>query len=140
MMLYGVLGLVIAGVFAWYFRNSPRLHPRCNAAEIALIDGADAAHDPSKPPPPLPLVCLMTHRGLWASSLVQFLTNIGWAFLVTWLAGYLGDRYNVPPITLGLMTSLPIFVGMAGMFWGGWLTDYVTSRIGKHWGRARLCP
>ena len=136
MMVYGVIGLLVACVFGWLFRNKPRLHPQCNDAEAELIEGADGSHHSTKPAGSLPFLCLLTHRGLWASALVQFLTNIGWAFLITWLPGYLEDTYHVPSLTLGLMTSLPIFVGMAGMFWGGWLTDYVTSRIGKRWGRA----
>jgi ACS family glucarate transporter-like MFS transporter len=136
MMVYCVVGLVVACLFWWLFRDDPRRHPECNASEIALIEGAGAIHDPAAPRPPLPITCMLTSRGLWISSLVQFLTNIGWAFLITWLAGYLGEKYNVPAISLGLMTSLPIFVGMAGMFCGGWLTDAMTLWLGRRWGRA----
>ncbi len=135
MLVYGIAGVLVACVFWMFFRNLPRQHPKCNAAEIALIEGDDGVHA-SRAPPGLPLVCMVKSYGLWISSIVQFLTNIGWAFLITWLPSYLGDTYHVPPLTLGLMASLPIFVGMAGMFWGGWLTDHMTRRVGLRWGRA----
>ncbi len=135
MMVYGIVGVLIACVFWMFFRNIPRQHPKCNAAEIALIEGDDGVHA-SGAPPGLPIAYMVKSYGLWISSIVQFLTNIGWAFLITWLPSYLGDTYHVPPLTLGLMASLPIFVGMAGMFWGGWLTDHMTRRAGLRWGRA----
>src|SRR5262249_45074045 len=82
MMLYGVAGIVVAGVFFWLFRDSPRQHRACNAAEIAFIEGDGAAHDPKAPPSPLPFACLLASVGLWLSSAIQFLTNFGWAFLI----------------------------------------------------------
>jgi hypothetical protein len=94
------------------YTQRPRQHPGCNAAEIALIEGDDGVHDFNAKPPALPFVCMLKSNGLWISSLVQFLTNIGWAFLVTWLPGYLADTYRVPPITLGLMASLRVTVSL----------------------------
>ncbi len=135
-MVYGIAGIVVAAIFFMFFRNKPRLHPACNPAEIDLIEGTDGFQDPKATHVALPFVYLLKSGGLWISSLVQLLTNFGWAFLITWLPDYLGDQYNVTPREIGLMTSLPVFVGMAGMFMGGWLTDTMTSRVGKRWGRA----
>jgi ACS family glucarate transporter-like MFS transporter len=136
MMTFCVAGLIVAVIFWWFFRDRPRLHPRCNAGEIALIEGEAGLHDPAAPPSPLPFACLLTSGGLWISSAVQLLTNLGWAFLITWLTSHLRDTYNVPPFKVGLMTCLPILVGILGMLGGGWMTDYLTYRLGKRWGRA----
>jgi sugar phosphate permease len=136
MMVYGVAGLVVACIFWSFFRDSPRQHPACNRAEIALIEGEGAANDPKASHTPLALSCLLTSVGLWLSSLVQLLTNFGWAFLITWLPRYLKEAHEVPLVERGWMTSMPIFVGMAGMFWGGWLTDYMVQRLGRRWGRS----
>jgi nitrate/nitrite transporter NarK len=67
---------------------------------------------------------------------VQFLTNFGWVFLITWLPRFLAEKYNVPVVQRGWMSSLPILIGMGGMFAGGWLTDYLAQRLGRRWGRA----
>lgn len=74
--------------------------------------------------------------GLWLSSAIQFLTNLGWAFLITWLPRYLEEAHDVPLVERGWMASVPIFVGIAGMFGGGWLTDYLAGRLGPRWGRS----
>ena len=50
LVLYGALGLVWVGVFAAWFRNSPREHRAVNAAELALIEPTQAA---SASPAPL---------------------------------------------------------------------------------------
>jgi sugar phosphate permease len=136
MMVYGIAGLAVAGIFWWFFRDSPRRHPACNAAEIALIEGEGGPVDPKATTPPLPFTCLLESIGLWLSSVVQFLTNFGWAFLITWFPRYLKEAHDVPLVERGWMTSMPIFVGMAGMFWGGWLTDYMVAQMGPKWGRS----
>ena len=135
MMVYGLAGLIVACIFWWFFRDSPRRHPACNAAEIALIEG-DEPLDPKAVRAPLRLAWLLQSWGLWCSSMVQLLTNFGWVFLITWFPRYLKEAHDVPLIERGWMVSLPIFVGMAGMFWGGWLTDYMVQQMGPRWGRS----
>ena len=136
MILYGVIGLVAAGLFWWFFRDSPRQHRACNAAEIALIEGKDRPFDPKAAPAALPFTSLLTSTSLWLSSAIQFLTNLSWAFLITWLPRYLTEEHQVPVKSRGLMAGLPILVGMVGMFAGGWLTDAVSVRLGPRWGRS----
>ena len=93
--------------------------------------------------PPLswpPFTYFLLSRGLWISSATQFLTNLGWAFLITWLPSYLKEKYFVESTTLSLMASLPIFVGMAGMYGGGWLTDHWTAHVGRLVARGTFGP
>jgi ACS family glucarate transporter-like MFS transporter len=135
-ILYGVLGVFLALVFWWYFRNSPREHSGVNAAEIALIQpDATVAASPNAPPPPLPWKQFLTNRSLWLISLVQFFTNIGWAFIVTLFPAYLAKEHQVSVGESGIMSSLPLFIGIPGMFAGGWLTDWMTRKLGVKLGR-----
>ncbi len=39
LILYGLVGILVASVFAWICRNTPRDHPLCNEAERELISG-----------------------------------------------------------------------------------------------------
>ncbi|HWY86573.1 MAG TPA: MFS transporter [Gemmataceae bacterium] len=135
MMVYGLAGLVVACIFWWFFRDSPRQHPECNVAEIALIEGEQQL-DPKAFKAPLQFTWLLKSWGLWCSSMVQLLTNFGWVFLITWFPRYLKDAHDVPLVERGWMVSMPIFVGMGGMFWGGWLTDYMVGQMGPRWGRS----
>jgi nitrate/nitrite transporter NarK len=137
MFVYSGIGLLVAAAFWLGFRNWPQEHPGCNPAEVALIERGRPASAPSPHGRVggLPLRALMHSRSLWLSSIAQFGTNFGWVFLLLMLPRYLADEHQVPVVQRGWMAGLPIFVGMFGMFGGGWLTDRLTRRVGLRWGR-----
>lgn len=149
MLVYGLAGIVVAVAFWIGFRNRPEEHPGCNPAEVALITGENeqrglgpagtspaARQAPSQPRiGGIPLGLLIRSVNQWSSSLAQFFTNFGWAFLVTLLPGYLQTVHKVSLVEVGFMSFLPIFVGMFGMFAGGWVTDGLTRLTGQRWGR-----
>lgn len=134
---YGLSGLLVAAVFWVCFRNRPAEHPRCNAAERTLIESGRPATAPtaSGTARGLPLNRLLRSRSLWLSSISQFFTNLAWLFFVTWLARYLMEVHEVPILERGWMASIPPLAGIAGMFLGGQLTDWLTRRMGLKWGR-----
>jgi sugar phosphate permease len=136
MAIYGFAGLAV-GLFFWlYVRDRPQEHPGCNAAELALIgSGAKKGTQGLATSVRIPWRAIMASRSLWLSSLAQFGTGFGWVFLLTLLPRYLDEVHHVPVIERGWMASLPVLVGMVGMLGGGWLTDYLTRRMGLRWGR-----
>jgi len=135
--VYGIAGVVIAGIFWVFFRNSPAEHPRCNAAERELITGIESGEivKPTATVEKFPAREILRSMSLWLSSLSQFGTNVAWLFFVTWLPRYLMDVHHVPILERSWMVSIPSLAGIAGMFLGGWLTDALTQRIGVRWGR-----
>ncbi|MEZ6032557.1 MAG: MFS transporter [Planctomycetaceae bacterium] len=181
LIVYGLVGILVAFLFAWICRNSPRDHPQCNEAECELIaghtlvaseslpfeevlqrtpmDGSAGADNPysvseadrlsatieiprsdmataaNQERQRFPLIAVLTSMSLWGNSLTQFLTNIGWLFVVTWLPRYLGDVHQVPLQEQAIMTAIPTVAGIAGMLCGGWWTDAAARRFGLKWGR-----
>jgi len=83
----------------------------------------------------MPLVPMLRSKDLWLSSLSQLGTNFGWVFILIGLPRYLKEVHQVADLDRGVMTSIPIAVGVLGMLGGGWLTDVLTRRIGRRWGR-----
>ncbi len=137
LMLYGVSGLLVAGVFWWLFRNSPVEHPMCNEAERRLIlEGSPAPAAAGAAAPPFPWRELLCSWSMWLMCVLQWGVNIGWVFLVSWLPTYLKDVKGVDPRTAGLMSTIVLLSGMVGMLVGGWLTDWLVQRVGLRWGRA----
>ena len=151
LIVYGLVGILVAFVFAWICRDTPRDHPLCNDAERELISGdtparakgiagstgyalndTDVASSESQR---FPLIPVLTSISLWGNSLTQFFTNIGWLFVVTWLPRYLGNVHQVPLQEQALMTAIPTVAGIAGMLCGGWWTDVAARRFGLKWGR-----
>ena len=47
---------------------------------------------------------------MWLYGAMQFLVNIGWAFLLTMLPVYLSDVHNVKLEDIGLMQSTPLLI------------------------------
>ena len=72
---------------------------------------------------------------MWLVCLSQFGTNVGWLFLVTWLPRYLLEVHSVPILQRGFLASIPLLFGIAGVLFGGRLTDSLTTRAGLKWGR-----
>lgn len=131
----GGIGLIVAAFYWRVVRNRPSEHPDCNAAERALIGSP-------KTEPPLPtrelgrvLAAFCRSRSLWLNAAMQFLANIGWAFLITWLPTYLKEAKHVEPIAGGRMVTLVLACGMVGQIAGGLLSDWCVRRFGVTNGR-----
>jgi sugar phosphate permease len=135
MLVYGLAGVLVAGLFWLLVRDRPGVHPLCNAAEERLIAAGLPATNTHAPVRGLPLGAILQNRSLWFSSLSQFGTNFGWVFIVLLLPRYLMEVHRVPIQERGWMASLPISIGMIGMLLGGWLTDRLTRSLGLRWGR-----
>ena len=137
MILYGIIGLLVAAAFAVVTRNSPAEHAWCNQAEREFIDDEATRTAKMKEPgnPKFPCRAFMTSPSLWGNSLTQFLTNIGWLFVVTSLPRYLDKVHDVSLVTNGFMTAFPSGIGIVGLFAGGRATDWAVRRFGLKRGR-----
>lgn len=132
--IYGVVGLAIAAAYYWIVRERPSEHPAVNEAEVLWI-GAPADDHRSNLGDILPMLwaCCLS-RTLWLISLVQFATNVGWAFLITWLPTYLID-HGVSNFNGGLLLTIILGVGIPAQLIGGWVGDWCVIRYGIRWGR-----
>jgi ACS family glucarate transporter-like MFS transporter len=150
--MYGSLGLVWVGVFAWLYRDSPREHHWCNEAEVELI--APAVRVTGVPlRQSLPPLSILSSKEVLLMCVVGFTVDIGWVFLVTWLPQYLVEHYGPDlkqalaifssrasrvgdeEVVAGLMTALTGLAGMTGALLGGLATDRFVVRFGPAWGR-----
>lgn len=135
MFVYGSLGLIVAGLFWFCFRDTPSEHPWSNSAEVALID---IGREPritqtAKKTRPVPMKHILKSRSLWLICISQWCSNIGSVFLVTWMPRYLLEVHSIPFVDRGLMASIPFWFGWAGMLSGGFLTDAIVHRLGLRW-------
>ena len=136
MMLYGVLGIVIAILFLWFFRDSPDRHPRVNQAERDLIRGDLDLNLKRSERTAIPFKSMLLSIPLWLNCFVQFASNMGWAFLVTKMPQYLKEVHGTSQSAQGWLVSLPLLAGIVGLLLGGVFTDAMTRSLGLRWGRA----
>ena len=138
LMIYGVIGVIVAVIFYLFHRDTPRQHFLTNEAEAQLAEAHEKTTDDGKPPMPASTLwkSILTDRSLWASSIVQFGTNFGWIILGNQLALYLSQVHRVPEgPERSFMASLPFFVALPTLIVGGYWTDWMTKKYGPRVGR-----
>ena len=131
LQLFGVLGIGYSVVYWFLCRDRAADHPRANPAEVALVPIT-----PAESKEPFPLRAILLSRNLWLASATQFGINLGWAFILNSLGDYLEIGHGLKGSAKGVWGSLPLFVGIGGMFCGGFITDALSRRYGLRWGRA----
>jgi ACS family glucarate transporter-like MFS transporter len=137
MWIYGGLGVLVAALIWWSCRTTPAEHPACNEAEIELIRGtAPLSVTTATSAVGVPLKQLMASRSMWLCCLMQWFTNVGWVFLMTWAPRYFTTAHQVSLEERAIYVSIPPLVGWAGMLLGGTLTDSAARWLGVRWGRA----
>ena len=138
MIIYGVIGILVAALFWICLRNRPADHPRCNDAEVKLIESSrpSTATQPHGKVGAVPMFWIIRSPSLWLSCISQFFTNIGWVLLVTWAPRFFQTAHGVGVEARAVMVAIPTAVGWLGMISGGFLTDFLVRRMGLRWGRA----
>ncbi len=138
-LIFGVAGIGFTLVFWLLCRDRPSEHPGCNQAERDLIehDPANALVAPvaARGAVRTPWRGLLASRDMWLMCLYQFLTNVGWAFLITNMPSFLREAKGLDEHDAGLMSTMALLAGIGGMLAGGWLTDALVGRFGLRKGR-----
>jgi len=129
-VIFGIVGFVWCAAFGMVFRNRPSEHPRVNEAEAALIGHAG---DHSSHSHKMPWMALLTNRSVMALCLMYSLVNYGWIFNLTYLVGYLKERYAVADndVMAALLKGSPLWVGALGCVLGAILVNAVTRVLGN---------
>lgn len=105
--IFGVLGVVWALVFYWWYRDDPATHPSVNAAELALLPPASETSVASGQ---TPWGIIFSSPTVWLLSLQYACLAYGWWFYVTWLPTYLREVRGIN-VTLA---GLPLLAGGFG--------------------------
>jgi MFS transporter, ACS family, glucarate transporter len=116
-LLFGLVGVVWAGWFFWWYRDNPRDHPGVNAAEAALLPPEGEAgvrfHAPWRQ--------LARSRTVWCLCGQYFACSYSFYFFITWFPTYLLQAQGFDLKRSALLAGTPLFVGAFGSFFAGWL-------------------
>ena len=131
--LFGMVGLLWAVAWFWWFRDHPSDHPGVNAAEERLIGSP-----PEVPHGKVPWARIARSRNMLALNLMYGGAIYGWYFYLTWLPTYLLRARGFDLQQAGWLSALPLLSIAAGVFAGGAASDV----LARHWERpaARRAP
>src|ERR1019366_803260 len=106
-LLFGVLGLVWAVVFFWWYRDDPRASKHVNAAEATLLpveaDAGQHFHAPGNR--------LFTSRTVWCLCGQYFACSYSFYFFITWFPTYLLEARHFDIGQGSLMAGMPLLPG-----------------------------
>jgi MFS transporter, ACS family, glucarate transporter len=123
-LTFGLVGVVWAIGFWWWFRDDPAAHPAVNAGELAIIRAGRA--ELPRNPGPIPWRAVLTNRGIAVLGLIMILGAFFTYFFYTWFPKYLTDARNVDNIRAGWLASLVLAGSAIGVLIGGWVGDSIT--------------
>lgn len=131
--LFGGVGVAWATAFFWWFRDSPRMHPAVNAAELEIIG---TSHMPGQAHEAVPWRTVLTHPNIWLLGLIIMMSAFNSYFFFSWYQTYLIKARGVHNIDAGLLTSLALIGATCGSLLGGSLADRITRQAADRY-RAR---
>lgn len=137
------VGLGHAVLFALYFRNSPRGHPRVNDAEASLIEGSEG--EPSRVEARVGIRKLarrMSPRSIGnvlMLNLQTILSTLADNLFSAWIPLFLWEVHGLKFKEMGFYASLPLLGGALGGAFGGWLNDKMIATTGSlRWSRVAV--
>jgi MFS family permease len=132
--LYGLVGVGVAAAFWHIFRERPQEHPRCNDAEVELLTEGRPAEKPAIVAA-FPLRAVLGDASLWMMCGMQFLTNVGWAFVINSIPTYFKEVLELPDEQNGTISTVVLVIGFLGLIAGGFITDICGRVLGIRMGR-----
>ncbi|MGH9432944.1 MAG: MFS transporter, partial [Terriglobia bacterium] len=129
-----VLGLV--GGLVWYglARNQPRQHPRVSRAELELIETGIEGRDVAKAPR-LPWPVILSSKDAWGITLSYFCYGYVAYIFFSWFFIYLTTVRGLNLKSGSYYAMLPFIAMSVCSAMGGLISDAVSRRFGRRWGR-----
>ena len=124
---FGVLGIVWAAAWLYYYRDSPKEHYGANAAERELITTAIGPRRFGRDGR-VPWRAILASPVLWYTSLMYFCYSYCIAVYLDWFPTYLRVHRGFSPAQMGIYAALPLAAGALGNLLGGWASDSLLRR------------
>jgi len=126
--VFGLAGVVWAGLFFWWFRDAPKDHPAVNRAEREKLPSGRHVILEHGSVPWRKFICSKTVWLLWGQYMCL---NFGWAFYITWLPTYLIEARGLALKETALLAALPLFFGGLGSLSCGYISSLLDRLTGS---------
>jgi len=138
--LSGVATVALAGLWLWYARDHPRLHPTLRQLSHAASDprsDASPAADAvlGRTPRRTPWSRILTDRNLLLLTIGYFTVGYFEYIFFFWIYYYFGEIRKVGRTETAIYTSLTFISWMVMSPLGGWVSDRLVERLGRKRGR-----
>jgi len=122
-LIFGLIGVIWCLLFRMLFRDRPESDS--NSPGLPVTEIPRHTHEA------VPWKWLLTHRELILLCLAYSFLNYGWAFNITYLPGYLQQRFSdsgSPPL-IAIYAGSPLWIGALGCLCGGYCVSWIDRRL-----------
>ncbi len=126
---FGLLGLLWAATWFFYYRDTPEEHRSVNPAELELIHRALGGVRP-RTGKSVPWGRIFASRTLWILSAMYFCYAYCISIYLDWFPTYLKENRGFNLKEMGFYASLPLLAGTLGDLAGGSWSDQRARRSG----------
>ncbi|MBM3723886.1 MAG: MFS transporter [Acidobacteria bacterium] len=126
--VFGLIGLVWAAVWYWYYRDTPEEHSGVNQAELDLIHSHVKLKGKAGA---IPWARILRSPNVWALGAMYYCYGHCLAVYLDWFPTYLTENWHVDLKKMGFYAALPLVAGTLGDFLGGWASDHWAKRSGN---------
>jgi sugar phosphate permease len=127
----GLLGLIWAAAWFWYYRDTPDDHPSVNAEERELIRSSLELARGAKSLQSVSWKCILSSSQMWILSAMYFCYAYNLSVYLVWFPKYLNDHRGFNLKQMGFYASLPLLAGVVGDVFGGWFSDRLAKWTGN---------
>ncbi len=120
-VIFGGIGIVYALAWWLYARRRADPEPRAHEAGTATAQAR-------RRQAPVPLLKLITTKGLWPLYIGYFALPYCTYIFLTWLPQYLAHYRHISLVSASVLSSFPYLVGFVAGNAGGFLMDWFTAR------------
>ena len=125
--VFGSVGLLWAGLWFYWYRDTPREHAQVNAAERDLIE---SNLPPKRASNAVPWAVILNNRTVWTLALMYLCYGYCIAMYQDWLPTYLNKARGFDLKAMGFFAMLPLLAGTVGDLAGGMASDFWAKRSG----------
>ena len=136
-LILGVVGVVWAIIWYWWFTDEPGDHRSMDMEELAYIRANLQPENPSNDPR-VSTNRIFRSRELWLLMGQYFCSNFTFFFTLTWLFPHIKETYQLDPFEAGLYSSIPLISGALGNWFSGFLVDFIYRK--RRWALSRKLP
>ncbi len=137
-VILGIIGIVWAVIWHFWFRDSPSEHPGISEKELRFIEENVQQATAASGNEQISFGKMFKSKTMWLLMGQYFSSNFTFFFCLTWLFPHLKATYNLESIEAGFYASAPLIFGALGNWVSGWMVDFIYRK--KRWELSRKLP
>jgi ACS family glucarate transporter-like MFS transporter len=127
-VVLGIVGIVWAAVWFWWFRDRPKTRLDVVSKENPRRAAASK----------IPWLAFLSSRNVYLITYQYFASQFTFFICLSWLLPFLQSHYSMASTTAGLYSSIPLYCGALAMWTSGTVVDWIYN-AGK-WKLSRAVP